>query len=356
MYNKLAFIVLLVHNTGVLMNLDLLKQALEPLSDYGKDELEIEVNNTKVVLKPLLPKEEIECQKYAASILADLQDSTEQELMSRHAALDYFDKFRIEVISYSLVQIGATNLRKVSTIETGDTLPNGVAKRVPRHLALRSIIEENWSRAMITICFSKYGDLITQLAEKAEKTVEMSISDLDAEIQRLGVLITNLEEDRDRRLAGDPSVTKQQIATLVDVGNNLNTHIEETIEQQQERAQARNAKSASEYADLLEKKLAETPIPVEEKTVAPQVAEAPKQVRQPVIPKTVPPPTAEPTQPMAVDTPQQPTTVESINGVQTYRMPSQTLSQRSVDPNENTTRANQDPRIASRNPNFRPTR
>jgi len=326
------------------MNLDLLKEALQPLNDYGKQELQLEVNNTTVVLRPLLPREEIECQKYAASLLADLQDETENSLLARHAALDYFDKFRIEVISYSLIQIGNTDLRNITTIDTGEVLPNGVQKKLPRQLALRNIITENWSRAMITICFSKYGDLISNLAEEAEKTVEMSISDLDAEIERVKVKLNDLQEERDKRLAGDPSITKQQISNLVEIGQQLSKEVEHTIKAQEERIAASEATSAAEYVEQLEKQV--EPDPVQQPT------------RQSVIPHTTPPPTTQ-VEPPVQHTQEQvtenskPEAVASINGVDAFRLPTQTLSQRG-DTKSNSINANPDPRVASRNPNYKP--
>ena len=41
------------------MNLEMLKKALQPLEDFGKDEINFEVSGVKVYLKPLLPKEEM---------------------------------------------------------------------------------------------------------------------------------------------------------------------------------------------------------------------------------------------------------------------------------------------------------
>lgn len=330
----------------IFMKLQMLEQALQPLNDYGKDEITLEVEGTVISLKPLLPIEEIECQKYAAALLADVQEESETDLLARHAALDYFDKFRTEVISYALIQINNTNLRKIEYIDTDEVLPNGVTKKVSRHVALRDIIRKNWSRAMITICFSKYGDLITLLADKAEQTVQQSMSDLESEIQRIENRLQELKEEREKRVVGDPSVTKEQITNLVDIGNSLSSHVNEQVKQQEERLQASKATSASEYVEKLERE---------------------EQTRKTIIPPVVPPPTA-PLQQPSVNTPQQdismgqqpfttstPEQVGKVNGVEAYKLPSQTLSTRDDNPKVNpNVPVNKDPRIASRNPNYNP--
>ena len=103
------------------MDLQSLKKALEPLSRFGMQETSFEVEGTTVVLRPLLPKEEISCQQYAQNILeeARLADGLDDDdELSRSAALSYFDEFRADILACAIVQINDTDLRDVKVIET----------------------------------------------------------------------------------------------------------------------------------------------------------------------------------------------------------------------------------------------
>lgn len=313
------------------MNLDMLKKALEPLDKFGKNEISIEIDGTEIFLKPLLPAEEVACQKYANTILAQLKDEVDfdTDSMARHAALDYFDKFRIEVISYALVQVGDTDFRGVRTIETGETLANGIQKKMPINVALRQLIEGSWSRAMITICFARYGDLISELATLADKVAEKSISDIDAEIQRVTTRLENLQKEREERAKGDPSVTTKQIKNLVEVGNVIERENRELAEAQERRVEQ----------ERLEKEKQEMGVNTEVKTE-----------RKSVIPETSTPPTPGPTQPPAQEqkVEEDPVQVQDIGGIPAYRLPSQTLSERGREGNKEAARK------SSINPNFKP--
>ena len=108
-----------------MLDLNALKEALAPLSKIGRDEMTFETGGMQLTLRPLLPMEEVAVQRYAASVLDKIQtdeglNPTDQ--MSRAAALDYFDRFRIEIIAYALIQIDDLDLREVKTIPTGETV------------------------------------------------------------------------------------------------------------------------------------------------------------------------------------------------------------------------------------------
>jgi len=349
------------------MNLEMLKQAMKPLEYFGKVEIQIEVNGSKVVLKTLLPAEEVACQKYASGVLEQIKEEIdlENDEMSRHGALDYFDKFRIEVISYSVIQIGDLDFRNVPYLDTGETLPNGKEKKITRQLALRQIIETSWSRAMITICFSKYGDLVTLLSEQAEKIANRSISDLDAEIQRLKAKLEKTLQERDKRAVGDPSVTAVQIKNLVEVGRVMEDELSSATKKAEELKTEREIEREVEREverEIEEERIKEEASKREEK-------ETPK--RKSVIPEEVPPPTAPPTKeevkearkratqgseeaeedPLGTATP-----VGSIKGVDAYRLPSQTISERGQKSAPSPTQINKDPSASSANPKFKPRR
>ena len=203
-----------------MLDLTSLKQAFEPLSQVGRDEKTFDVEGTTLTIRPLLPMEEVQVQRFSASVLDEIQNQEglgNQDQMSRAAAMDYFDRFRIEVIAYSIVQVNDTDLRKVERVPTGEVLENGTPVQVPRTIAMRGIVQ-TWSRAMITVCFAKYGDLVQKIADEADKIVTQSLADLDAEIERTENRLKELKEDRETRAKGDPSVTAMQITQLVQAG------------------------------------------------------------------------------------------------------------------------------------------
>jgi hypothetical protein len=286
------------------MNLQSLRKALKPLTEFGTEEITFALphdedeESTAVTLRPLLPKEEIAAQQHAAAILVQTQEDEglgDDDPLTKAAALRYFDQFRTEILSYALVQVGDNDLRDVEYIETGEFLEDGVTPvRIKRQLAVRQIIEDSWSRGVITIAFAKYGDLITKIAERADKIAQESLSDLEAEYERIVNRKRHLEEELQRRAKGDPSVTVQQIKALVSAGDALEREVDQAIEiARSDRLEAeRIMKDAQESAEQ-EPAPAPAPAPEPEPAPAPE-PEAPTPdaapPRQSVIPPTAPPP------------------------------------------------------------------
>lgn len=269
------------------MDLASLRAALKPLTKFGQDEFSFDMDEqTTVYLRPLLPKEEMDCQRRAQEILKEVTDTeglADNDVITRTAALHYFDQFRSFVVSYALIQIGDVDFRGMTHIETGETTDAGVKVRIPLHKALENIITSDWSRAMITIAFAKYGDLIAKISEKAERVARDSIADLDAEIERVELRLRNLRIEREARAKGDPSVTSQQIAALVKAGAKMEEDIATTIETARaDRAATAAIKRAPQEPD-------EEPEAEPEPTSS---AVAQKPPRTPVTPPSAPPPTA----------------------------------------------------------------
>ena len=215
-----------------MLDLSTLKKALEPLSKIGRDEHTFDAGGMQITIRPLLPMEEVAVQRYAASVLDDLQAQEgldNQDQMSRAAALDYFDRFRIEIIANSIVQVGDLDLREVKTLPTGEVLENGVQVQIPKGLAMREIVQ-GWSRAMITICFARYGDLVQQIADEADKIAQTTLPDLQAEIERVEKRLERLKADYETRAKGDPSITNQQITNLINAGKAIQQHSDEVAD------------------------------------------------------------------------------------------------------------------------------
>jgi hypothetical protein len=226
------------------MDLSTLQQVLAPLSKVGKDEHTFEIEGVSVTLRPLLPHEDVGVQRYAVEILREeeeeksIQVDDEDPGMDRATALDYFDRFRIEVLSHAICQIGAHNLRGVEHVSTGEVV-NGIPVKIPRHVAIRNLIRDGWSRTMITVGFNQYGNLVEKLARLSDKLATQSMTDLDAELERLEKRLEDLRAERKRRLEGDPSITKDQIADLVVAGNAQEERVRDiTAENDRRRAEA----------------------------------------------------------------------------------------------------------------------
>lgn len=275
-----------------MISLDLLREAMQPLIEVGKDEIEFDAFGTLVALRPLLPKEEVLVQRAAAIVVEQNrrfeqsireknggEDTAETESITRASALDYFDRFRVEVISHSLVQVGDLDLRGVEFVATGETLPNGNPVKVAKPVALRPLVE-NWSRAMISLVFAKYGELMDTLNKTADEVVEDAPADLDAEIERLETRLAEAKVERAKRAGGDPSITAEQIENFVGLGNNM----------QEGAKAAASLPSAREVNQQLRKtEPQDTPAPAPR-----QPARQATTPRQSVLPPTVPPPTPEP--------------------------------------------------------------
>ncbi len=158
--------------------------------------------------------------------------------MDRATALDYFDRFRIEVLSHAICQIGTHNLRGVDYVSTGEIV-NGTPVKIQRGVAIRSLIRKGWSRTMITVGFNQYGNLVEKLARLSDKLATQSMTDLDAELERLETRLGDLRTERKRRLEGDPSISKDQIADLVVAGNAQEKRVRDiTAENDRRRAEA----------------------------------------------------------------------------------------------------------------------
>lgn len=356
------------------MNLESLKLALAPLTKFGQEEFSFDVEGTNVTVRPLLPREEIAAQQYAVAVLAETQEEEGLEntdALSRTAALRYFDQFRTEIIAYALVEIGGVSLR-INEIETGEVLEGGVKVKIPKHVALRKIISESWSRGMITITWSKYGDLMARIATKADKVTEESISEIDAEIERVKKRLEGLEEEKERRAKGDPGVTALQITALVDAGRLMEQEVNDAVSQVDA-----DQRAAAEFRRI-----------AREEAAAPQDEPAAAPPRRPVVPRSSPPPGGPPpefvssfTDPDEVDDlaamelraesarqarlaamrsdeedgnpTAHSTPAGQVDGKQAFRLPPTTLSERGRTPQAGPVKLDPPPGAGAKNPNFK---
>jgi hypothetical protein len=238
----------------------------------------------------LLPVEETHVHRYAAEIIEENKgEATEDGNMSRAAALDYFDRFRIEVIAHAIIQIGGLDLRHEKTLATGEALEDGTPIKVSKASALRDMIRNEWSRTSLSLAFEAYGDLMQRLQDEADNIVRKSIDDLDIEIARLENRLVEVKAEREKRTVSDPTIFKDQVESILKADSILES--------------ADNAQRAEIQA---------------------QRTEAVK--RESVIPQTAPPPG-----PPAPSTPPPQTTLPPENDLSAMRLPPQELSNRGKD-------------------------
>lgn len=305
-----------------MISLDILRQALVPLEMFGRDEHTFQINGLDITVRPLLPVEETQVQRYAGSVLEESRGADEVDddgNLTRAAALDYFDRFRIEVLALAIVQIGTLNLRGVKTIATGEALPDGTPVQVTKGAALRDMIRSEWSRGALSIAFEAYGDLTQRLQDTIENITRKSIEDLDVEIARLESRLVEVREERAKRTVSNSTIFSNQIETLLQVDTEL--------ERQTERARA-------EIQANREQEMAAT---------------APAR-RESVIPATAPPP-GPVAAPAGNPAPQEPV----VDGT-TMRLPPQVLSNRNQAPqNRGPADLNPAPKGAM-NPKYQPRR
>ena len=394
------------------MDFDALKAALAPLNKIGKDEFSFTIEGVEVTLRPLLPREEVAVQKFSASILDQAQEeegASPEDNMTRATALDYFDRFRIEVVSHAICQINDQDFRGVDSIPTGEVLDNGVAVKLPRHIAMRDIITAQWSRSMITICFARYGDLVTKLAAAAETVAQSTIPDLDIEIERTQDRLGALKGERGRRTQGDPGIMQSQVEQLVSAGEEMQADVDRAVEAAAAATVSHiPVETASEESGVFMEDGPMKGIPQEAPIIAPPPVEnvpppvesAPPR-RESVIPEQSPPPISPPPispqtassfadaeepgvveaeharilearrraaaslSEAAEDAPHTPqdllagaTPAGQVGGVDVYRLPAQTLSPRGRDKEEGGKKPNKKVKVNPRqggelNPNFK---
>lgn len=169
-----------------------LQSIMAPLTELGRGEATFEVGGLSITLRTLTPEEEIATQRYARGALTD-GDSNDQI-----NALDYLDRFRASCLGYAIVQIGDTDFRGVTTIETGEKLPNGVAVKVKKHEALMKVTE-SWSRVMVTTLFQRFTSLMEKVESGIEKTLKYDDDHIDAEISRLEEKLNELKSTKSKR-------------------------------------------------------------------------------------------------------------------------------------------------------------
>jgi hypothetical protein len=176
--------------TDSMINMEQLEQALSGIEEMGKEELSFRAGETDLALRMLTPDEEMEVQRYARVVTADVPDKApadEREL----AMMEFIDRFKLSVLAYAIVQIDALDLRDVATVATEEALPDGTPVHIPKHEAVRRLLMR-WKRPAVLSCFAKYGTLTERVEQLVESNIKWEPTELAAEIERLTERLTEL--------------------------------------------------------------------------------------------------------------------------------------------------------------------
>ena len=190
-----------------MVNIQALEQALLPIQNLGQRESTFEVDGTVVAMRICLPHEEVAAQAYANEMVDFAQETTE-----RHRVSEYVDRFKLAILSYSIVQVGALDLRDVKSILTGETTDSGVPVKKQKHIVLRDLLGK-WTRPVTTAAFGKYTEMLEEVESSASRAVKFAPSDLDTEIERLEKRLAEFKAEKEKR-EQDSDPIRQQLFTL----------------------------------------------------------------------------------------------------------------------------------------------
>jgi hypothetical protein len=177
-----------------MMDLKTLELAFAPIQEIGEGELSFDAEGFTLVVRTLIPDEEVECARYAS-------EAVPEGTTDPSSAIDYVDRYRRAVLSYALVQIGDTDLRGVRVVSTGELLSNGKPKSIPKHEAVRQLLQA-WSKPLLARCLSQFHHLINEVEKRVREAIQYTPSDIDAEIEALQERIQTLKAEKEEQLKG----------------------------------------------------------------------------------------------------------------------------------------------------------
>lgn len=186
-----------------MVNLKALEAAINQVETIRDYEFTFEVDGQKFTLRPLRSYEETEVQRYAEVAWEGAEEG------STSAYQDFMDRVRLATLGFSVVGIGGLDLSGSEWIETGDLDEHGNPISVPKGEAVRDLIREQWTKALVLQVFAKFGELLERVEFNASRFVKFDPSDLDEEIARLEKRTAELKDKREERLknAEEPAVS-----------------------------------------------------------------------------------------------------------------------------------------------------
>jgi len=246
------------------ISLKALEAAVTKVEQIRDDELTFEAGDSVITLRGLRPDEDTSVQRYANEVLPKDGTSADQTTLA-----DFMDRMRFGILGYSVVQIDDLDLRNVEYLDAED---EDGTYQVPKHEGLRELIKKSWSRAMMSVVFKKFTELLDKIEIRAEKAVHFDPEDLDDEISRIEARLAELKESKTKREE--------------DVRDNIRNTQKAVSSINSSQEQARNI--AQKAKDPTPDRTPEPPVPSEE--VAPPRPPTEGAQRRPSIPQSAPPP------------------------------------------------------------------
>lgn len=173
---------------------DELAKIFEPVRNLSHNEKTFELGGLPITIRTLLPHEEVEVQRSAATAMSE----TEEEDRTQATLLEYLNSVKIGTLSYAIIALGPHDFRGVEGIETGDVLPNGIPVKIPIYQAVRELVQQ-WSQAMIAAMFKKVGDLVTEVELRVGEAIQFDSPNLEFEIKRLEAKLGELRDKKDKQ-------------------------------------------------------------------------------------------------------------------------------------------------------------
>ncbi len=228
-----------------MLDLQALERVLAPLEELGHDELTFDAGGTEVTLRYMTPEEETEAQRWASELMPQTRGEDAEEV-DAFVVAEYLDRFKIAVISYSLIRVGGQALGDY--IETGEELDNGAKVKVVRHKALRQLLPK-WGRPVLTAMFRKYAELMDRVDQKADGAIKFDPSDIEAEIERLTARLATLQREHLRRTLpeeGTDFAGKVAAAATFEAGQQAEVQRDLDTIRDAQRSRAKNAPTTSQ--------------------------------------------------------------------------------------------------------------
>ena len=216
-----------------------LKQSLNKIKQIGYQEDTFDVDGMQLTLRTLASYEEVEADQWAGEALEEANG--EQDVAAFNL---WMDRLKIGCLSYSIVAIDDLNLREEEYVQDGVD-QNGKAILRPRHEAVRKLVA-SWSRTLLQVVFSKYGELLSQAESEIFKRIHVEPHDLDSEVQRLEARVKELRDlqDKKQRQVDQETHSVAQAQKLIEHGN-LRHEVHQEVQHSSAVAQAEEAFAAA---------------------------------------------------------------------------------------------------------------
>jgi hypothetical protein len=328
-----------------MLNLSQLKQALEPIKQLSLAEDSLTLSGVTIYVRILNPKQDFKVQSLSQQVLTDFSEDDAQA--DRTKILAYLDEFRALTLSMCIVQINDLDLREAAYIETGEKLENGTPIKITKEQALRDIVSE-WNRPMQIAVLDCYNALVTKIEEETGTNIEGEFSDNQSELEYLRGRVQELERQNEQKVLEQTHNVQQRFRSVVESSKTVDNQdqIEDFAGKSlKKREQIFPDKAAPPQAQTIP----QAPSPSSSSNTNPSQQEQ----ESLVLPEESP----EKEQEESVffqdqEFPPAPKSVEKKDGIDVYRLPSQTLEAATVSPQKQPQK--RAPIPSSRNPRFKP--